>query len=234
MNRPHVWQFRPRLPPVRGCLRAIAGAAGAGTGLAATDECGYRGQIDGDPALRTAPSPEQSVLIWRGGCVTNAKDVRRSELQRAALERAERRHAELHRVTLWLTLAYLIVLAFVAFWPTPVDQGAHGAISSLIRWLHAHGAPAWVRYSMIEFGANIAMFVPVGLFVAILAGARRWWLGILVGFLASCAIEVGQLAFLPTRFATVYDVIANTSGAVIGAIIALLALRFTYAEVERD
>jgi len=164
--------------------------------------------------------------------VTHAKAFRRTELQQAvqqrAAHRASLRRAVMHKVTLWLTFAYLIVLALIAFWPTPVDAGAHDTISSLINWLHAHGAPAWVRYRVIEFGANIALFVPVGLFVVILAGARRWWLGILVGFTASCTIEFGQYLFLPARFATINDVIANTTGSVIGAIIALIVLRLAF------
>lgn len=150
------------------------------------------------------------------------------------MERAELRRAGLHRVTLWLTLGYLVVLTFIAFWPTPVDRDAQGTINSLLHWLHAHGAPAWVRYKVIEFGANIALFVPVGLFVGILAGAQRWWLGILAGFAASCVIEAGQLAFLPLRFATVYDVVSNTTGALIGAALALIALRLMFTPAEQD
>lgn len=135
------------------------------------------------------------------------------------------RRAGLHGVTVWLTLAYLVVLALIAFWPTPVDRDAQDLLLRAVGWLHAHGAPVWVRYSTIEFGANIVLFVPVGLFVVILAGPRRWWLGVFVGFATSCVIELGQLVFLPARFASAYDLIANTTGSFIGAIIAVIALR---------
>lgn len=128
------------------------------------------------------------------------------------------------RVTLWLTFAYVVVLALIAFWPTPVDRNAHGSLLAFISWLHNHGAPLWVDYDFAQFSANVALFVPVGLFVGMLAGARRWWLGIVVGFFTSCAIEIGQFMFLPERYATVDDVIANTIGAVVGTVVALLVL----------
>jgi glycopeptide antibiotics resistance protein len=133
------------------------------------------------------------------------------------------------RVTLLLTFAYVVVLALIAFWPTPVDRDARGSLLALIGWLHNHGAPLWVDYDFAEFSANVALFVPVGLFVGMLAGARRWWLGIVVGFFTSCGIEIGQLMFLPERFATVNDVIANTLGAVFGTVFALLVLWVIHA-----
>jgi glycopeptide antibiotics resistance protein len=135
-----------------------------------------------------------------------------------------RRHDLLRRAALWVSLAYLVALTLIAFWPIPVDRGAHGSISSVVLWLHRHGVPAWLNYAVIEFTANIALFVPVGLLVVLLAGAHRWWLGPLFGAAISSAIEVGQLVFLPERFATVNDVIANSLGAVLGTIAAIIVL----------
>jgi glycopeptide antibiotics resistance protein len=135
----------------------------------------------------------------------------------------------IRRVTLWVTLAYVLVLALIAFWPTPVDRDIHGSLLGVIGWLHNHGAPRWVDYDFIQFSANVALFVPVGLLVGMFAGRRRWWLGIVVGFLTSCGIELGQLMFLPERYATVNDVIANTLGAVIGALLAGVTLQVIHA-----
>ncbi|TDW30585.1 VanZ family protein [Cryobacterium psychrophilum] len=135
-----------------------------------------------------------------------------------------RRHASLHRLAIVLSVAYLAALALIAFWPTPVDRGAHGPLISILASLQRHGAPDWLTYNFVEFAANIALFVPVGLLGVILLGARRWWLAISAGFVASFFIEFGQLIFLPGRFATVNDVIANTSGAVIGTVGALVVL----------
>ena len=136
-----------------------------------------------------------------------------------------RRHTLLRRAAGWMVLAYLAALTLIAFWPTPVDRGLHGSISSLVLWLHAHGTPAWLDYESIEFSANIALFVPVGLLVVLLTGTRRWWIGALLGTVVSCTIELGQLVFLPERFATVNDVIANSLGALLGTLMAVIVLR---------
>jgi glycopeptide antibiotics resistance protein len=133
--------------------------------------------------------------------------------------------ATTRRVTLWLALAYVVSLALIAFWPTPVDRSLQGSLSAVIAWLHRIGAPPWLNYAVVEFSSNVVLFIPIGLLVGAFAGRRRWWLGIVVGFFTSCCIELGQLLFLPERYATINDVIANTLGAVIGALVALMALR---------
>ncbi|WP_104138128.1 MULTISPECIES: VanZ family protein [unclassified Cryobacterium] len=136
-----------------------------------------------------------------------------------------RRHTLLRRAAGGMALAYLAALTLIAFWPTPVDRGLHGSFSSVVLWLHAHGVPAWFDYESIEFSANIALFIPVGLLVVLLTGTRRWWIGTLIGTLLSCTIELGQLVFLPERFATVNDVIANSLGALLGTLLATVVLR---------
>ena len=147
------------------------------------------------------------------------------------LANRRRRHTLLRRGAGWLALAYLAALTLIAFWPTPVDRGLHGSISSVVLWLHAHGVPVWLDYEIIEFSANIVLFVPVGLLVVLLAGTRHHSIGTLigtmVGTLFSCTIELGQLLFLPERFATVNDVIANSLGALLGTLIAAVVLRVT-------
>ncbi|MGY4859462.1 VanZ family protein [Cryobacterium sp. AP23] len=136
----------------------------------------------------------------------------------------QRRHAALRRVARWLSAAYLVALALIAFWPTPVDRGAAGTITSVLARLHAHGVPDWVNYQLVEYSANIALFLPVGLLGVVLVGASRWWLAVAAGFTVSCLIESSQRVFLPSRFATILDVMANTTGAVFGALLAVLLL----------
>ncbi len=87
--------------------------------------------------------------------------------------------------------------------------------------------PTRFGYDTIECTANIALFIPVGLLVVVLAGARRWWLGPVIGALVSAMIELGQLVFLPERFGTVSDILANSLGAVFGTVLALIVLRLT-------
>ena len=137
---------------------------------------------------------------------------------------AQRRHAALRTAARWLAAAYLLTLTLIAFWPTPVDRGAHGTIVRVLGRLHAHGVPNWLNYNLVEFTANIALFLPVGLLGVVLLGSARWWLAILAGFTASSLIELGQLIFLPARYATIMDVLANTAGAALGAVLALALL----------
>jgi glycopeptide antibiotics resistance protein len=115
-------------------------------------------------------------------------------------------------------------MALTAFWPTPVDRDAHATIQHILWVLHKYGMPHVINYSVVEFAANIALFIPVGLLVVTYVGMDRWWLGFAVGFGASAVIELGQLLFLAQRFPSIADVVANTTGAILGTVLALLVL----------
>ena len=121
----------------------------------------------------------------------------------------------LHRISFCLIATYVMALALIVFWPTPVDRPVAGTLGDFITWIHRHGAPQSIGYSQIEFTANIAMFVPMGIIASV--WTKRAWAGLLVGFVASLVIELGQALFLPERFASGFDVLANTIGAGIGA-----------------
>ena len=137
---------------------------------------------------------------------------------------AAQRHAALRVAAGWLGAGYLLALVLIALWPSPVDRPAQGAISAVLGRLHAHGVPGWVNYALVESAANVVLFLPVGLLGVVLLGSARWWLAVLAGFAASSLIELGQLVFLPDRFATPLDVLANTTGAALGALLALALL----------
>ncbi len=76
-----------------------------------------------------------------------------------------------------------------------------------------------LTYAGLEAGANVLMFVPFGVLVGLLVS--RAWLVVALAFCLSTSIELAQLAFLPTRVATLQDVVLNTLGAAVG----LLCLR---------
>jgi len=118
-----------------------------------------------------------------------------------------------------ILIAYAIAMLVVTLWPTPVDRGFEPTISRALGVLHRNGLPTWFGYNKLEFSANIAMFVPAGFLVAMLLPARRWWLALLIVPTVSLGIELTQAIFLSSRFATFNDVIANSLGAVIGAIL---------------
>ncbi|CAN5199684.1 hypothetical protein BH11ACT3_BH11ACT3_13130 [soil metagenome] len=84
-----------------------------------------------------------------------------------------------------------------------------------------------MNYDFADFVANIVFFVPVGLIAALLLSRRLWWLAIPLGVSLSICIELGQLLFLPGRDASVTDVLANSTGTVIGAVIVPATRRAT-------
>lgn len=129
------------------------------------------------------------------------------------------------RVATWGLIAYVAVLAAVALWPQPVDRPVAGLLRAALRWLHGRGIPGWLDYGFVESAANVLLFVPLGALVALIIGRGYWWVGAAAGLLISCAIELAQLLFLPGRYATPADVLANTIGAVLGALLTLLVRR---------
>ncbi|WP_423917926.1 VanZ family protein [Frigoribacterium sp. 2-23] len=128
------------------------------------------------------------------------------------------------RLAMRAAVVYGVVVAAVAFTARPVDSGVAPLLDRVLTNLHRVGMPAWIDYGVVEFGANIGFFVPVGLVVVLLVGHARWWWGVASGFVLSSLIEMGQLLFLPQRFASLDDVLANTTGATLGALLGALAL----------
>lgn len=121
--------------------------------------------------------------------------------------------------------AMLIPLAFVAFWPSPVDRPVQGQLTSVLQFLHRHGIPAWCNYQFMEASANVALFIPLGFVSALAFPKKRWWQISVFGLLVSCCMELIQLLFLYNRFASPLDLVTNASGAVIGSLLAALLVR---------
>ncbi|MET4059053.1 glycopeptide antibiotics resistance protein [Arthrobacter sp. UYP6] len=106
----------------------------------------------------------------------------------------------------------------IVFWSSPIDQDSAGVLRMLLRQLHGVGVPGWVDYSFVETIANVLMFVPFGVLAAAWLDKGRIWMAAVVGIAASCGIEAAQAMMLPNRFATIYDVTANSLGASLGCI----------------
>ena len=118
-----------------------------------------------------------------------------------------------------LMVAYLLTVAWIVFWPSA--DPATASVSWMTDVLGSFGAPAWVSGAIVEFLANVALFVPLSFLGSLLIPDWRWQRWLLLGFCASAAIELGQLAVLPDRSATMVDVTANTLGALLGASLVL-------------
>ncbi|HET9348232.1 MAG TPA: VanZ family protein [Arthrobacter sp.] len=113
---------------------------------------------------------------------------------------------------------YLIGLAVVGDWPTPVDRPLAGLLKDLIDAVRGYPLTAGITYMHVEGAANVLLFVPLGLMVALLLPVRRWWLAGVAGALISAAIETVQYLALSQRQASLGDVVNNTLGAVLGAV----------------
>jgi len=123
-----------------------------------------------------------------------------------------------------LAVAYGVALALVGFWGSPVDAAGGPWLTRALAAAHRHGLPDRIDYAAVESFANVVYFVPLGLLVVLLAGARWWWAAIATGLVVSACIETGQALFLPARTATVEDVVANGVGALLGAVAGVLLL----------
>jgi VanZ family protein len=123
-----------------------------------------------------------------------------------------------------LAVTYGVALALVGFWGSPVDAAGGPWLTRVLAAAHRQGLPERIDYAAVESLANVVYFVPLGLLVVLLAGARWWWAAIAVGLVVSTCIETGQALFLPARTGTVDDILANGVGALVGAVVGVLLL----------
>lgn len=103
-----------------------------------------------------------------------------------------------------------------------MDRPIDGALRRVLERLRSKGLPQWfVGYRMVEFAANIFLYLPFGMILALRLHRRLWWLAVVIAGAASCTVELAKGIFLPDRVPAYCDIIANSSGAFIGAILVL-------------
>jgi glycopeptide antibiotics resistance protein len=142
-------------------------------------------------------------------------------------------------VTVLLLLAVTAVICATTLWasgksyakidPIPfedVRQMAH-------RLQHSTVSTRVLAIVFVPIIANILLFVPWGflMFIALYSVDRptvqTYVLTLLLGLTLTCAIEAWQY-FLPSRVADVNDIIYNTTGAFLGAIVGHLRQRVRF------
>lgn len=111
---------------------------------------------------------------------------------------------------------YLVAVGFIVWSPAPDPGQFTGIVAGVARWLEQLGLPFEPTYTVLEILANVALFVPFGILAMTAFRWMRVWSATAAGLSTSLLIEGVQL-FLPTRYSTVSDLIANTAGALIGA-----------------
>jgi glycopeptide antibiotics resistance protein len=131
-----------------------------------------------------------------------------------------------------VTAVYLLAVAAITLDPLPPDPHRNGLLEALLLVFARTPLLAWVTYDVVEFTANILLFVPMGLLLTLLFGRERWWLALALGVAATFTIEFVQL-FLPARVSDTRDLLANTLGTIVGIAVALLVTAAAAARGRR-
>ncbi|MGV1006005.1 MAG: VanZ family protein [Candidatus Nanopelagicales bacterium] len=126
-----------------------------------------------------------------------------------------------HPVLSLLTGAYLAFVAWLTLTPAAVASQPISLMYRMLDLLHRHGYLRTLSETRLEFLANIALFVPVGMFLLLLFGTRLWWLALSASFALTAGIEFAQRS-IPGRFPDERDLLANGLGAVIGVFVAVV------------
>jgi glycopeptide antibiotics resistance protein len=114
-----------------------------------------------------------------------------------------------------LTFAYLGFVGWVTLTPLSVAPTGSDLAYRVLARIQRHPDLAWVTYDRLEFWSNVALFVPVGLFLLLLFGTRLWLLAVPTSLALTSAIETAQRS-IPGRVPDPSDLLANMTGAMIG------------------
>jgi glycopeptide antibiotics resistance protein len=124
------------------------------------------------------------------------------------------------RLLLLAAGAYVSALALVGLWKTPVDRNVAVVDLAPVAWMTDRlGLQPWQGYALVEFTANIALFVPLGVLLLLWWRHRGWLHATAVAFGTSLTIEVLQQLLRPERYASASDVVANTLGGAVGGLL---------------
>ena len=113
-----------------------------------------------------------------------------------------------------LFVVYLVLLAWIVLWKLDIPWVGGGAQRQikLVPFVRTADAGPTAPFDLI---ANIALFVPFGLYLGLLAPSWRWWkvTGALVA--SSVVLEVVQYVLAVGR-SDITDVIVNAAGGLVG------------------
>ncbi|MBT2485013.1 MULTISPECIES: VanZ family protein [unclassified Microbacterium] len=130
-----------------------------------------------------------------------------------------------------LLVDYLLFVGFTVWLPATISAKVTGLVGILAKWIAARGIADYYSSAVVlEFLANVALFVPIGLLLALGWTRLRLWQVVVVGAAMTVVIEAVQ-GFMPSRSPTISDLIANTLGTFLGA--AIVAVVILLLEVPR-
>lgn len=137
-----------------------------------------------------------------------------------------------HPLLSLVTFVYLGFVAWVTLGPQPIGDG-NTWIFRALRVFARYDLTSWLNYQRLEFLANVGMFIPIGMFFLLLFGRRLWVVSVLAGVALTCTIEFVQ-KFLPDRVSDISDIIANSSGTLIGVLFALAVTEGKARQLRRE
>jgi glycopeptide antibiotics resistance protein len=120
-----------------------------------------------------------------------------------------------------VTLAYLGFVAWLTLTPGSAAPTSSELVLRVLARLQRFEELSWLTYGRAEFLANIALFVPVGVFLLLLFSPRFWWIAAVAGLAMTSAIETAQRS-IPGRVPDERDIVANTLGALVGIVLGLV------------
>ena len=120
-----------------------------------------------------------------------------------------------------VTLAYLAFVGWLTLTPGSTAPTSSDLVLRVLARLQRYDDLSWLTYDRAEYLANVALFLPVGLFLLLLFGTRLWWLALAAAITMTSFIETAQRA-VPGRVSDDRDIAANTLGAVVGILVGLV------------
>ncbi|WP_344006056.1 VanZ family protein [Nocardioides lentus] len=137
------------------------------------------------------------------------------------------------RPLLGLLVAYALVLAVVLLFPRgEMPTTANAFITTLVQRFGAD--PTLVTPERMEVVLNVLIMVPLALLGRLLRPGYSWRDWTAVGFVLAASVELFQGLFLPERSASALDIVANTTGVGLGAIVgSLLRIPIRRREARR-
>jgi len=120
-----------------------------------------------------------------------------------------------------VTFCYLGFVAWLTLTPDLGQRDEWGLVLRVLDRLQRYDELSWLTYDRAEQLANVALFVPVGLFFLLLVGTRYWWLAFLLGMAMTAVIETAQRS-IPGRVPDERDLLTNSIGAVIGVMVGVV------------
>ncbi|WP_176714821.1 VanZ family protein [Leifsonia xyli] len=128
------------------------------------------------------------------------------------------------RLLFAVTALYLLAVAWITLKPSPPDPHRNSLFKGLLMALAESSLLSWIDAAVLEFVANIFLFVPLGVLLTLWLGLRRWWLVLALGAATTLTIEFAQL-FIPDRVSDLRDLLANTLGTAFGIAAVAVAAR---------